>query len=129
MSKRKSKKEKDVLYRNKEYYYGTSLNNNFWKKYKFENYSERGYGEFWLTRNKIYFRQYLTIEPIIIPIREITKIFSGHLHAGRITLKSILKIQWVKDDLILTSGFSLPNNILDMQRLQRKLQMVAKGKF
>jgi hypothetical protein len=117
------------LIRSKIFYSGTSIGDSFWHRYKDEDLYERGYGELWLTRNALYFRRYLTMTPLEIPIKTIFKISTGHAHAGKISIVPVMKIHWSRGDKVLVFGFSIPHKLEELLRWQRKLQKVAKVRF
>ncbi len=115
------------LIRIKVYYYGTSIEGSFRGKCQDNNMNESGFGEFWVTKQALYFRLYLTHEPFRIPVNKIFKVGTGHFHAGKFSLAPIMKFFWNKNDEVLVSGFSMPKKMKEALRLDRKLRKVIKA--
>ena len=131
MAKRKNKPRtnRGELISGKGYYYGTTLSSSRWRRYEGNDLFERGYCELWLTRDALYFRRYLTMEPVKIPTKAITNLTTGHSHAGKFTLALIIKIHWSKSDKELISGFMISRDPKELMQWQRKFQKVLKAKF
>lgn len=90
------------------YYYGTEIDGKWWKRYKKAFYFMRGNGEYWLDEKGIYFRRFMTQEPLMIPFNKIRDIKSGWFHAGRVGIgKTVTKIVWKNNGLLLSSGFNI----------------------
>ena len=121
--------EKNELFRCRVHYYGTTIGNSFWKRYKDDEFFFRDDGELRLTRTSLYFRRYLTLKPIKIPIKKVRAISTGRGHAGKFTLKPVFKIHWLRDETELVSGFSIYGTLKDILNFQRKLIKVSKAKF
>ncbi|WP_455393121.1 PH-like domain-containing protein [[Eubacterium] cellulosolvens] len=123
------KKRKEFI-RSRVYYYGTSVGNNFFRRYKAEDFSERGPGELWLTQKALYFRLFLTMDEFAfkIPVKAIFHISTGHALAGKISLPPILKIHWTKGEEKLVTGFSTPKKMEELRQWQWKFQKVFKAK-
>jgi hypothetical protein len=125
MAKRKRNITKQEIFHSKAYYFGTTKGNSFWKRCKTEELFERGLGELWLTRDTLYFRRYLTIDPIKIPTRAITSISYGYGHAGKLSAQLVFKVHWSRKDFDLTSGFSTvkkSNEFIQWERSIKKLK-------
>ena len=120
---------KSALIQGKGYYFGTTIGNSFWRRYKKDNLFARGNGEIWLTRTTLYFRRYLTMNPIKIPTKAIIKITMGHGHAGKLSMAPTVKIHWLKEGETVVSGFIISKEIQELIRWQKKLQSVTKAKF
>lgn len=93
------------------YYYGTEINQKWWKRYKEPTYFMRGNGEYWLDEKGIYFRRFMTQEPLMIPFNKIENIKSGWFHAGKVGIgKTVTKIIWENKGVQLSSGFNFGTN-------------------
>ena len=90
-------------------YFGTEIDEKWWKRYTKHKMLARGNGTFSFDEKTIYFLRSLTKEPIQIEIRKIINIKTGSWHAGQWAgaRKPILKIVWRGDNQILSSGFSI----------------------
>lgn len=124
-------KKKSELIRSKVFYFGTSIGDSFWRRYKVEEWLERGFGELWLTNKELNFRRYLTLEPVTfkIPTKAIKNIGTGHAIAGKISLPPVMKIKWIRDEETLVSGFSIPKKVDELRQWQLKLQKMMKAKL
>ena len=124
--RKKRNADRNELIRSKVYYFGTSVGDSSWNRYKEDDMFDRGFGELWLTRKALFFRRYLTMEPFEIPVKSITKLSSGHFHAGKFSIAKMMKVHWSKDDAQLVLGFSLPRKLPEVMQWQKKLQQVLK---
>lgn len=89
------------------YYYGTEIDEKWWKRYKKPSYFMKGNGEYWLEENGIYFRRFMTQAPLMIPFDRIKDLKSGWFHAGKVGIGKIAtKIIWENNGLLLSSGFN-----------------------
>jgi len=101
----------DASNRRKGHYLGTEINEKWWKRFKKNKFFARGNGEYWIDDTALYFRRYLIKNPIVIPFAEIIEMKFGKSHAGRWLLGSqVLKLNWEKDDMKLSSGFIFSRN-------------------
>jgi hypothetical protein len=92
--------------KNKGAYLGTEINQKWWKRYTKLEFFSRGNGEYWLDDNGLYFLKFFTRANIFIPFDSIIEVKIGTWHSGRWALGAkILKVVWVKDGLMLSSGF------------------------
>lgn len=106
----------------KGHYLGTEIGGKWWKRYRGEGFFARGNGEWWLDEEFIYFRRYLTKQPLQIPRREIISIRTGTWHAGRWAGgMPILKILWRQNDLRLSSGFVVSKQRIETMQLAEQL--------
>ena len=122
MAKRKmNRPKKNEYFHVKSYYFGTTVGNSFWRRYKLDNFYERGFGELVLTRENLTFRRYLSIEPITIPTRAISSKTYGHGHAAKISAQMVLKVHWQKDGEELVSGFASTKNPKELLQWQRMI--------
>ena len=122
--KRGRKSKKPELFRSKTYYFGTTLGTSFWRRYRDDEFEERGYGELWLTRNGLNFRRYFQMEPLIIPARSITDLGLGYGHAGKPSARMVLKIYWKKGEIELVSGFSSIKNVQELIQWKNLIEKV-----
>jgi len=94
------------------YYYGTEVDEKWWKRYKKASYFMRGNGEYWLDEKGIYFRRFMTQEPLMIPFSKIRDIKSGWFHTGKVGIgKTATKIVWENNGLLLSSGFNFETRL------------------
>jgi len=92
-------------------YFGTEINEKWWKRYTKDKLFMRGNGTYWYDDTGFYFLRYLTKSPIFIPFNAITEIKLGTWHSGRWAFGNlIIKFIWKKENLILSSGFIVSDN-------------------
>lgn len=104
------------------HYSGTVLDGRWWKRYRGGGMFARGTGEFWLDDVAFNFRRYLTKVPMAIRYEDMEGVATGTWHAGQWAGgRQILKIQWRKGLLRLTSGFVVGRRERDMERTCREL--------
>ncbi len=95
----------------KGYYFGTTIDGKWWKRYKKDGFFARGNGEYWMEETSFCFRKYLTKSPMKIYFKDIVDIKIGKWHAGEWGGgKPIIKIIWKRDDKVLSSGFLVKKN-------------------
>ena len=58
-------------------YFGTEINEKWWKRYTKDKLFMRGNGTYWYDDKGFYFLRYLTKTPIFIPFHTISKIKLG----------------------------------------------------
>jgi len=105
------------------YYFGTEINEKWWKRYTKDNLFARGTGEYWFDKKGVYFLRFLTVKPIFIPYDSITEIKTGKWHSGRWGQgHMVIKILWVKDSIKLSSGFILSKDKKKAQEILSELQ-------
>jgi len=112
-------------------YFGTEINESWWKRYRKDRMFARGNGTWWIDSSSFYFLRYLTKRPISIPFKDMTGFKTGKWHAGRWgNGKPILKILWTRNDLVLCSGFSISTDTQEVIRvidyLNEKVNAAAK---
>ena len=99
------------MLKQKGHYFGTEINEKWWRRYTKHHLFARGTGEYWFDDQDFYFRRYLTKTPIVLHYRDIIELKTGHWHAGKWGGKHpIIKFIWEKDGIRLSSGFKLSNN-------------------
>jgi hypothetical protein len=87
-------------------YFGTEINEKWWKRYRQQKMLARGSGTFWSDDQAILFHRKLTREPITIPFRNIIGFKVGKWHAGQWGGGAeVLKVLWRKESQKLSSGF------------------------
>jgi hypothetical protein len=96
------------MLKTKGQYFGTEINEIWWKRYTKDKLFARGTGEYWYDSNAFYFRRYLMKTPIVLRFVNIIELKTGYWHAGRWGgRRPIVKFIWEKDGLRLSSGFLL----------------------
>jgi hypothetical protein len=109
------------------YYYGTEIDEKWWKRYKQSTFFMRGNGEYWLDDKGVYFRRFTTQEPLMIPFKKIKNVKYGRFHAGRVGLgKTATKIIWKNNGVLLSSGFNFgrtPENERLVQNLKKYINL------
>lgn len=104
--------------RRKGLYLGTEVGEKWWKRYTRDKFFARGNGKYWFDNSAFYFHRYLTRKPIQIPFDNVVEVKLGRSHAGRWLLRvPVLKIIWKKSDLLLSSGFLVSKNPLELERI------------
>ena len=98
----------DYPNRCKGHYLGTEIDEKWWKRYRKDKMFARGNGEYWFDDAALYFRRYLTKQPIRIQFEKVFQVKIGKSHAGRWLFRPrVLKLIWKHNDLKLSSGFVL----------------------
>lgn len=96
------------MLKRKGHYFGTEIDEKWWRRYTKNRLFARGTGEYWYDGDSFYFRRYLTRTPIVLHFQDITDLKTGHWHAGRWGGRHpIFKFIWQRDGLRLGSGFLL----------------------
>jgi hypothetical protein len=92
----------------KGHYFGTEINEKWWKRYMKDKLFARGTGKYWYDNTGFSFRRYLTKSVIEFRYEDIIELKTGTWHAGKWGGgQPIMKIIWEKDGVILSSGFLL----------------------
>lgn len=90
------------------YYYGTEIDEKWWRRYMRDGLFTRGNGSWWIEDDGMYFLRKMTKKPIFIPLNAIKGIKLGTGHAGKWTPgATVLKVIWERNDMKLSSGFWL----------------------
>lgn len=90
------------------YYFGTEIGEKWWKRYTKNKMLARGNGRYWYDGDYFYFLRHLTNTPIAIPVKDIKDFKFGKWHAGKWGAgQQILKIIWLNENQMLSSGFIL----------------------
>lgn len=88
------------------HYLGTEIEEKWWKRYYRNKLLARGNGKYWIDQESFCFHRYLTREPIRIRFADIVGVKIGTWHSGRWYLGwPIVKVLWMKDGVLLSSGF------------------------
>ena len=96
------------MHKRKGHYFGTEINEIWWKRYMKDNLFARGTGEYWYHDHALSFRRYLTNTPIVLRYESVIGFKTGRWHAGRWGGgHQIIKIIWQKQGVRLSSGFLL----------------------
>lgn len=113
----------DKMLKRKGHYFGTEINEIWWKRYRRDKLFARGTGEYWYDDRVFCFRRYLTKAPIILSYTNIIELKTGHWHAGKWGGgRPILKIIWQQDDVRLSSGFLLSRHRDVHRKILQQLQ-------
>ena len=110
------------------YYAGTEVGGKWWRRYTGARFFARGNGEYWYDEQSLYFRRYLTQDPLVIPFRDVSEVQVGRWHCGRWAWGApIVKLIWENDGLSLSSGFVLsrsePQARQAINDLERRLSL------
>ncbi|WP_156943677.1 PH-like domain-containing protein [Alkaliphilus transvaalensis] len=90
----------------KGYYFGTVIDEKWWKKYLRYTFISRGAGKYWQTDEGIHFIRYFTKRSLFIPFDKICDTKISKSHSGRWGQgKPVLNIIWNNEDKHLNSGF------------------------
>jgi len=96
------------MIKHKGHYFGTEINEIWWKRYMKDKLFARGTGEYWYDSNTFYFRRYLTKMPIVLHYENIIELKTGYWHAGRWSGRHpLVKFIWNNAAYRLSSGFLL----------------------
>ena len=111
-----------MLLKQTGHYFGTEIDEMWWKRYTRDKLFARGVGEYWYDDSAFYFRRYLTKTPIVLNYADIIELKTGHWHAGRWAAgRPILKIIWQHKGIRLSSGFLLTSHADRYQRIRQQL--------
>ncbi len=113
----------DSSNRRKGHYLGTEIDEKWWKRYKKDKFFARGNGQYWIDDTALYFRRYLTKDPVVIPFAKFNEVKIGKSHAGRWLLgPRVLKLIWEKDGMKLSSGFIISRNQQETEAIMADLK-------
>lgn len=102
----------------KGHYFGTVIDEKWWRRYRAPGYFARGSGEFDLDAGGIHFKRKLATEPLLIRWDELTSARLGKWHAGQWGSRNpVLKVAFNRDDLSLSAGFALSRDWSEMEKL------------
>lgn len=112
----------------KGHYFGTEINEKWWKRYSNNKMLARGKGNFWYDNTSFSFLRLLTKDAISILFEDIVEFKIGKWHAGQWGAgKPILKIVWLRNNQRLSSGFMIDNdekNVIDLiNRLKVQIEI------
>lgn len=103
-------------------YFGTEIDEKWWKRYRKNKMFARGNGTFSYDEQSILFLRLVTRTPLAIEFEKILEFKIGKWHAGQWGAgKPILKIVWKKDNQLLSSGFSLSTESGEIQEVLSEL--------
>jgi hypothetical protein len=89
-------------------YFGTEIDEKWWKRYTKNKLLARGNGIFSYNDDAIKFLRKLTKTPIEITFEDIVAVKTGKWHSGQWGAgQKIIKVLWKKDGRMLSSGFSI----------------------
>jgi hypothetical protein len=108
------------------HYFGTEIDEKWWKRYKKEHMFARGKGAYWYDGEAFYFLKMLTKTPMAIPFGRIVGFKTGKWHAGQWAGgRRVLKIIWEREGLRLSSGFTIPGDAGEFDALVLTLKRRA----
>ena len=120
----------DSSNRRKGHYLGTEIDEKWWKRYKKDKFFARGNCEYWIDDTALYFRRYLTKDPVVIPFAKFIEVKIGKSHAGRWLLgPRVLKLIWEKDGMKLSSGFIISRNQQETEAVMADLKRQCSWAF
>ena len=106
-------------------YYGTEINEKWWRRYTKDKMLARGNGLFSYTDASISFLRHLTKVPIDIKFSDIVEFKTGKWHAGQWGAgRPIIKVIWKRNNLMLSSGFSMAIDATQMNVLLGELNNI-----
>ena len=109
-------------------YFGTEINEQWWRRYVKDGMLARGAGEYWFDDRCFFFRRYLTRTPIVIDFDNLIAIKTGRWHAGRWAGGALLiKFIWQKEAVRLSSGFLLSGDRFDTETMVADLSRRLKS--
>ncbi len=89
-------------------YFGTEIDQKWWRRYTKNKMLSRGNGIFQINEHGISFLRKLTKTPITIRFSDFQGVIIGSWHAGQWGAgRQIVKILWEKDGQLLCSGFTI----------------------
>jgi len=107
----------------KGHYFGTEIEEIWWKRYIRGGMFARGIGEYWYDENSFNFRRYLTRKPITLRYQQMLELKTGRWHGGKWGGGfPIIKIIWKKNDVRLSSGFLLATDRERSDKILQELQ-------
>lgn len=105
------------------HYFGTELDEKWWRRYSRDGLLARGTGEYWFDETALCFRRYLTSEPIVIRFRDVIEVKVGRWHAGQWGGGApVVKIVWRKGNRRLSSGFVFSRDAEETRKLLAQLK-------
>lgn len=104
-------------------YFGTEIDEKWWKRYTKDKMLARGNGVFSYSRDSIKFLRKLTKTPIKIGFYDMVDIKTGKWHAGQWGAgRQIIKVLWKKNGQLLSSGFSMAIDGTQMEEVLSELK-------
>jgi hypothetical protein len=108
----------------KGHYLGTVVNGKWWKRHRRDGMFARGNGEWWIEGGGLYFRRYLTREPIVIALDRVASVEIGTWHAGRWAGgRPVIKLTWEQEGRLLTAGFVFVGTLEEARVLSEKFRV------
>lgn len=106
---------------------GTEIDKKWWKRYRENGFFARGNGQYSYDNRAFYFYKYPQDKPMTIPLDSIVDFEIGRWHAGKWSAGlPVMKIVWVNDSNLLSSGFILSRNIDETERIISELKHIQK---
>lgn len=104
-------------------YFGTEVNDAWWRRYLARGFFARGLGELSLDEEGIHFKKAITNTSLSIAWGEATGAELSRWHCGRWGLgRPILKVHFLREDKPLVAGFVLSPDWDEMQAFTDDLQ-------
>jgi len=113
---------KQNLEKKSGFYFGTEIKEKWWNRYTKDGMFSRGKGQYWFDNDSFYFLKDATSSTIQILRKDIITIKIGKWHSGKWGVgKPVVKILWLKENRILSSGFLVSKNIEEVEQLITEL--------
>ncbi|WP_201353129.1 hypothetical protein [Hydrogenimonas urashimensis] len=108
------------------YYFGTTVDGKWWRRYSEKGFFARGNGLYWLGLDSFCFQKHLTQEAFRIPFTSIVDVGIGKWHAGKWGGGwPVVRITWVKEGKTLASGFLFAKSEKRWRETVRRLEEAA----
>jgi hypothetical protein len=105
-----------MTHRKKGNYFGTEIDQAWYKRFRKDGFFARGDGELWLEEEGLCFLRLLTKKPLRVPWEEMTGARLGKWHAGRWAAgRPVLKIDFRRAGQELSAGFLLSSSWPEME--------------
>jgi len=105
------------------HYFGTEVDEKWWRRYTKDGFFARGMGEYWFDASALFFRRYLTDAPVVVPFGDVLDVKVGKWHSGRWAGGApVVKIVWKKENDRLSSGFMLSSDARETERLVQEIR-------
>lgn len=123
---RRARVSMDLSAKRRGHYFGTEIDEKWWRRYARDGLLARGAGDYWVGDSAFFFRRYLTRTPIVISFVDVLEVKLGTWHAGRWAGGTpVVKIVWKKAEERLSSGFGLSR---DPGEIETVIDAIRHGK-
>ncbi len=114
--------------RRRGHYMGTEIDEVWYRRYRHGGFFARGTGEYWFEGRELYFRRYLTKEPLVIPLDRVKAVKLGSWHAGQWAMgRRAIKLVWDLDGRTVSSGFILARRRGEAEKLAETIRERARS--